>query len=168
MPDIDPINKKYAFPAVGETEEENFEKFRRGREKSIVQSNYGFKFPLKIDESGEGFAVHNKALDAISDNLHHLILTNHGERVGNYYFGANLFPLLMEGSSTPNFESEVGLRIQNAISKFMPFVEPQEFSVNFIARDNEPTQKVEINLSYLVPLIGNEVKIKKIVMYLGA
>ena len=168
MPELDAINKKYSFSSSGETLQENLERNNVTDRVRNQVANYGFKFPLKINKDGNGFDIHHSSSEAIADNLHHLILTNHGERVGNYYFGANLAPLLMEGSSIQDFESEVGRRIQTAIEKFMPYVEPQEFSINFIAEDDKPVQKVQINISYIIPLLGVQIRTKRITMYLGA
>jgi len=76
--------------------------------------------------------------------------------------------LLLEGVSLPNFNALVGRTIRTAIENHMPYLQPQEFSVNFIPQDNSPVQKVEINLSYLIPLFGDRVYTKRVTMYLGA
>jgi phage baseplate assembly protein W len=112
----------------------------------------GIKTPLELDDSGkEIFALNYNVQDQIRDNLRNLVLTNHGERVCLYDFGADLRPLLSEWTNQDDFDSEACLRINTAISKYMPFVTPLEFS-SLVDRDyDEPLNKVTINIVYTVP-----------------
>ena len=71
--------------------------------------------------------------DQIKDNFRNLILTNWGERLGQYSFGCNLRPLTFELSAKDDFESEAMLRIQDQVSKFMPYVELESFESDFQA-----------------------------------
>jgi hypothetical protein len=53
----------------------------------------GIKTPLQYGENSEGiFAMHTSLSDQLKDNFINLLYTNHGERLANYDFGANLKP----------------------------------------------------------------------------
>jgi len=57
----------------------------------------GIATPLSLDRENKGLlTMHYDLSDQIIDNLRSLVLTNHGERVGVYDFGANLQPLTLE------------------------------------------------------------------------
>lgn len=165
MPELDANKKNYSFSSIGETVEEELAKIEDVR---ILSRPFGFKFPLSLNDSQTGFAIHDSMTAAIADNLHHLILTNHGERVGNYYFGANLSPLLHEAQSSPTFEAEVGRRIANAVTRFMPYVELQEFNTSFVPSSSSEVKKFEINLTYTIPRLSQDIRGKRIVMFIGA
>ena len=60
----------------------------------------GIKTPVEPDPADQGlFLMHTDIKAQIADNLRNLILTNWGERLGNYFFGANLRPILVDFSS---------------------------------------------------------------------
>ena len=53
----------------------------------------GIKTPLQINQgSADLYETHSAPEDQIKDNLKNFLLTNNGERLGRYSFGANLFP----------------------------------------------------------------------------
>ena len=74
----------------------------------------------------------------IKDNFRNLVQTNFGERVGLYTFGANLIELVGELASKEDFDSEAMLRIKNAATKWMPFVELETFESKFIEPSKTP------------------------------
>ena len=80
-------------------------------------------------------------------------MTNHGERLGNYDFGANLDELLFE-LSDEDFEAEALSRISVAISKFMPFVNIEDFETFTETFNNEHTAKIGIRISYGISQLG--------------
>lgn len=106
--------------------------------------------------------------DQIKDNLKNLLLTNHGERLGFYFYGTNLRPLLTEYTNQDAFNSEAMLRINTAITKFMNFVQPEDFASEPIFErtgDDAPIQ-IKIVLKYTVPRI-NQINKKAIELILG-
>lgn len=115
----------------------------------------GFKTPLELDEEGNSiFKMHFTLKEQISDNLRNLILTNHGERLALYDFGANLRPLLTDWSNKEDFDREVMLRIKTANSKYMPFVELQGYESLPDYEENIFTGKIRIFVAYTVPSIN--------------
>ena len=84
--------KVYSFKSVGtkvKTEEEDTA--------ILKKPPIGIKTPLSLDLGRQGlFEMHTDLAKQISDNLRNLILTNHGERLGFYDFGANLRTLVFE------------------------------------------------------------------------
>ena len=83
----------------------------------------GFKTPLRFGNSADGIFEMNFTVERqIRDNLKNLLLTNYGERLGLYYYGGNLEPLLFEFNS-PDFDSMVASNIQKAVSTFMPYIQ---------------------------------------------
>ena len=98
------------------------------RSVDIPQIPFGIKTPLEIDTTGKSlFKMHFNFAEQMDDNLRNLIQTNFGDRLGFYNFGANLRPLLTEYTNKEDFDAEAMLRINTAISKWMPFVTPLGF-----------------------------------------
>jgi len=112
----------------------------------------GIKTPVELDYSGVGlFKMHTDIKEQIADNLRNLILTNWGERLGNYFFGSNLKPLVVDFSHKEDFDNEAMLRINTAITKWMPFVLPVAFESYFDRINNDSTGIDKITLVYSVP-----------------
>ncbi len=76
-------------------------------------------------------------------------MTNHGERVGIYDFGANLSPLTHE-LAQPIWEEEAMVRIKTAVSKFMPYVELRTFEIKHIDPEFQSVAKIAIRMTYTV------------------
>jgi len=97
------------------------------------------------------------------NNLKDLLLTNHGERVGRYDYGANLGPLVTEYElGRENFENRAMERITDAVQKYMSYVELYDFQSNFgdIAQATVTTNQsvegfglgfVTIDVSFAIP-----------------
>ncbi len=76
-------------------------------------------FPLRYGSTG-AFEMTETTLDAIRVDLRLLLMTNHGERVIHYDFGANLRPILF--SQGPDLKQRISDAITSAVDKWMPFV----------------------------------------------
>lgn len=115
----------------------------------------GIKTPVESDPSENGlFLMHTDVKEQIADNLRNLILTNWGERLGNYSFGANLRPILVDFSSKPDFDQEAMVRINTAISKWMPFITPIGYDSAVDNINNLYTGIVKLTLIYSVASVG--------------
>ena len=143
--------KTYSFNSVGETVEEY-------RQTNRVDSNIGgltpigIKTPVQLGMDADGLLVmHYKIADTIKDNLRNLLLTNHGERLGQYDFGANLQELTME-LGTPTFDQEAMIRITTAVEKFMPYVKLKDFSVLADTGAVGGLSQAGFSLTYSVPM----------------
>lgn len=132
--------------------------------------NIGIRTPLQFGtDSGEIFAMNTELSAQFSDNLKNLILTNHGERLGLYDFGANLRELLTNYSTNENFESSAIERITVAVNKWMPFINLLDFSTtineNRNFAPNSGIASVTVTLKYSIPQIENKEKILKVNLF---
>lgn len=85
----------------------------------------GIITPIQLGSNSEGLlAMHYSVGDQMKNNLRDLIMTNWGERVALYDYGANIQPLVTEYElGKDSFDNAVMLRIANAAGKWMPYVE---------------------------------------------
>jgi len=97
----------------------------------VEQPPVGIVTPLQRGTGRSGiFQMNYNPMSQIEDNLKNLILTNHGERLGNYSYGANLVPLTLEITSQEDFEIRAMESISAAVKKEMPYVELNTFSTD--------------------------------------
>lgn len=96
-----------------------------GQDRSIpekdVRNPISIKSPLAISERFGAFDMSESIIDAVKDQLKNIILTNKGERVGNYNFGADVQRIIFE-SNIINIEEEVARSIQSNVSTYCPGV----------------------------------------------
>ncbi|NBO99921.1 MAG: hypothetical protein EBU90_07300 [Proteobacteria bacterium] len=149
----------YKFKSVGKTastiQEELIPPF---------QLPIGIKTPLRLDDKNI-FAMHYDLGDQIQDNLKNLLLTNWGDRLGFYEFGANLKELTSEFTNIDSFDEEAIARIRNSVSKWMPFVSLKNFSSSIDRQENEEVGIVKIKITYDVPSAAIREKALEISMY---
>lgn len=93
--------------------------------------------------------MHTSLSDQIADNLRNLVMTNHGERVGVYNFGANLRPLSLE-LAQPIWEEEAMVRIKSAVARFMPYVDLKTFEMQIIGPKYQSVGRIAIRMTYTV------------------
>jgi len=124
----------------------------------------GIKTPLQLDDKNL-FAMHYNIEDQIQDNLKNLLLTNWGERVGFYYFGANLKELTTEISSIEAFDEEAISRIRSAVSTWMPFVTLNDFVSSIDDENNVNTGIIKIMITYNIPQLNIENKALQISLF---
>lgn len=114
----------------------------------------GIKTPLRPGTRNDGvFSMHFDIADQIQDNFRNLLLTNHGERLGRYDFGANLRELSLEHGQD-SFDGEAVVRIKTAINKYMPFLVPVTFESNPLPSKSGIIERVNIKITYDVPRLG--------------
>ena len=143
--------KTYSFSSVGETVEE-YRQTNRVAERIGGLSPVGIKTPVELGTDTDGLLVmHYTIAETIKDNLRNLLLTNHGERLGQYDFGANLQELTME-LGTGTFDTEAMIRITTAVQKYMPFVSLGEFESLSEKGDSGGLTRAGVKVSYSVPL----------------
>jgi phage baseplate assembly protein W len=124
----------------------------------------GIRTPLRLDDKNL-FAMHYNVADQIHDNLRNLLLTNWGERIGFYDFGANLQELTTELSNIDAFDEEAINRIKNSVSKWMPFVSLNNFVSEVDNERNKNAGIIKIAITYSVPELGVENKALQISLY---
>jgi phage baseplate assembly protein W len=140
----------YNFKSSGKTAVK-----RKDEIPAFSRNPVGIKTPLKLDDKNL-FAMHYDNADQVHDNLRNLLLTNWGERLGFYYFGANLRDLTSELSSIDSFDNEAIQRIRDAVSAWMPFVSLKDFSSRFDREENKNIGILKITITYNVPQLRVE------------
>lgn len=115
-----------SFKSVGITGQEFRTQQRAVAPKPIP---IGIITPLRLGEDDDGLlGMHYSVADTMKNNLRDLIMTNWGERLALYDYGANLTPLVTEYELGKDAFDEAAMqRIMNAVSKYMPFVELENF-----------------------------------------
>lgn len=150
----------YSFKSVGKTKEQITEETP-----AVSRVPFGIKTPLSLG-TGEGILSMNYSLsDQFADNLRNLLLTNWGERLGLYDFGANLKPLTSEFVSQDSFDNEAIERIRSAVQKWMPFIDLEDFSSVVDRNENKNTAIIKITITYNIPALEVTKKSLQIVLY---
>lgn len=128
----------------------------------------GIKTPLSMGQSSDGIlSMHYKVSDQIQDNFRNLLLTNWGERLAFYDFGANLRNLTFELSSE-DFDMEAMRRIKRATSKWMPFIELLSFEKEILGRYQDTSlAQIRMKVEYAVPKLGITNKAIELTFYIG-
>lgn len=153
--------KQYSFKSVGNIYDKDV------LEKSIpTPKPIGIKTPLQMNNNDNLFKMHYSLEDQVKDNLRNLIMTNNGERLGRYDYGANILPLVFELGSE-SADTTAMLRIKRAVSKYMPFVDLSGFATEINRNENKEAAKVEIYITYIIPRISNKEYGLKITLYAG-
>lgn len=154
----------YDFKSVGEKAES------RKYTEVLDPKPIGIKTPLEFGTSRSGLLeMHFTNAAQIKDNFRNLIQTNFGERVGLYSFGANLIELVGELSSKEDFDSEAMLRIKNATTRWMPFVELETFESSFIdpSQTEDGLAQIVMTITYSVvklSIIKDQIQVTVIAM----
>ena len=141
----------YSFKSAGKTTEQ-----RLVEQIETSRVPIGIKTPLQINEGedSEIFVTYDNLTSVVNDNLRNLLLTNWGERLGFYNFGANLRPLLTELTSQDDFDTAAIERINAAVTKWMPFVSLENYMSDSIKYDNRSLARIVIRITYNVPTLG--------------
>jgi len=151
----------YSFKSVGKTPEQ-----RLVERIESTRTPIGIKTPLRLNYGdGEIVATYSTLAETVHDNLKNLILTNWGERLGLYNFGANLRPLMSELVSQDDFDSTAIERISAAVSKWMPFVSLENYISTNDRKDNRLLAKINIQITYNVPNLNIVNRLLEINLY---
>lgn len=150
----------YSFKSSGKTRQ-------KAKEEETISSPipYGIKTPLKLGSSEGIFEMNYSLEDQFADNLRNLILTNWGERLGLYSYGANLRPLTTEFASQEDFDNAAIERIRTAVETWMPFIDLEDFSSSVDRMENKNTGVIKLNITYNIPDLKVTGKGLQIVLY---
>ena len=150
----------FSFKSVGKTREERLTQ-------QLIESDtpIGIKTPLRPGTQEGLFAMHYNLPDQVHDNLRNLILTNWGERVGFYDFGANLRPLMTEFVSQDNFDVQAIERISSAVQRWMPFVSLETFESIVDRVQNKNTAIIKLTIVYNIPALNVSKKAMQVTLY---
>ena len=153
--------KKYSFNSSGVSRDTTI-----ATSSTVVAPPIGIKTPIQLSPNVGLFDMHTDIGKQISDNLRNLLLTNHGERLGFYDFGANLRPILFD-LGTDTGDAEAISRIKGAVKKYMPYVSLAEFQVFVDRKDNKRVAKIGIQVTYSVPKLGEATRSLEVMLYFG-
>lgn len=101
-------------------------------------------------------------VEQLTDNLRNLILTNWGERLGFYNFGANLRPLMTELVSMDDFDTQAINRIKLAVGRWMPYIDLQDFLSTTDRQQNQHTAVVQLTITFNIPslkIVGKKLQV---------
>lgn len=158
------IRKKYDFASVGELKED-LDRSRSATSTDRAKIPYGIKVPLELGESSDGLLkMHYNPDDALSDNFRNMVMTNHGDRMGMYDFGANLTELAFE-LGTDEFDSEAIRRIRRTTEKYMPYVQLLTFEPLVDRNDNKEVAKVGVRITYKVTALSQKERVIEAIVY---
>jgi len=136
----------YSFKSVGEAID--LEKFKSNPDK---KTSYGFKTPLRKPNTSGLLDTHYSLSDQIRDNLKNLLLTNKGERLGQFNLGADLTPLAAEKLAKDDFDAAAIIKIRDAVSLYMPFIELHNFTSETRATEDSSVSMFALIITYDVP-----------------
>lgn len=142
--------KEYSFKSSGV---KRSVKLRRKAvlENRAKQRPVGIKTPLALSRSSHGLLMmHNDAAEQIRDNFRNMLMTNHGERIGRFDYGANLLPLAFE-LATEDGDLEAQERIRTATNKFFPFIKLVSFEPLIEKFDDDHVLKIGARVTYQIP-----------------
>jgi phage baseplate assembly protein W len=150
----------FNFKSSGKTQEQQqIEKLE------VSPTPIGIKTPLRAGESEGLFGMTFSLSEQVNDNLRNLLMTNWGERLGFYDLGANLRPLMSEFVSQDDFDSQAIERIRSTVSRWMPYIDLEDFSSEVDRTENKQTGLVRITITYNVPSLNIKLKKLQLALY---
>ena len=97
---------------------------------SVQSFPIGIKTPMELNGNGNPYKMHTSVSEQINDNLRNLILTNRGERLGKYDYGANLRQILADFSTNTDVETPAMQSIMSTVEKYMTFITLDTFEMH--------------------------------------
>jgi|APSaa5957512535_1039671.scaffolds.fasta_scaffold37767_2 phage baseplate assembly protein W len=165
------IDTTISFSSVGE-------KLKEYRDRNNVTPHQplpiGIKTPLSLKNSGL-FEMHYDLENQIKDNFRNLLLTNKGERLGNPVFGADLRKTQYSVSNKEEATLEIMSKVQDAVSKFMPFINLLDFKTSEIRSDKidrdscetGPGGQLLVRITYSIPQVNGNVTGLQLILPMG-
>lgn len=150
----------YSFKSVGKTQAATAAEVL-----PVTPVPIGIKTPVRLGGDSGIFEMHTSMADQVHDNLRNLMLTNWGERLGLYNFGANLRPLTSELVAQEAFDAEAISRIRAAVAAWMPFVDLEDFASLIDHSENKNTAVYRITVTYNVPALGVKARALQVTLY---
>jgi phage baseplate assembly protein W len=113
----------------------------------------GIVTPLFPGNNDEGLLAMSYDVGVqMKNNLRDLLMTNWGERVGRYDYGANLQPLVTEYENGKDAFDEAAMnRISTAVQNYMPYVSLENFESNQTYSESTGVGNVVVFVDYSIP-----------------
>lgn len=125
----------------------------------------GIKTPLRLGTQEGIFGMNYNLPDQVHDNLRNLLMTNWGERLGFYDFGANLRSLMSDLVSQDDFDAQAVSRISAAVGRWMPYISLDEFLSQVDRIENKNTAVVRITITYSIPSLKVDKRALQVTLY---
>lgn len=155
------MSKTYSFTSVGETPTQ----VRQRASQSVTSPPIGIATPLELGVGDDGLLkMHHDLGNNIADNLRNLIMTNNGERLFDYNFGANLKELTFELGSEDT-DVEAVNRIKQAVDKYLPYVSLDTFEPFNLRSEDTGITRIGVKITYRVPLVDSKVRAVEVTLY---
>lgn len=150
----------FSFKSVGKTQEQ-----KQIEQLVVSETPIGIKTPLRFGTQEGLLNMTFNVADQMHDNLRNLLLTNWGERLGFYDFGANLRPLTTEFVSQDDFDSRAVERIRTSVGRWMPYVDLEDFLSEVDRTENKNTGVIRITITYNIPALNVKQKKLQVSLY---
>ena len=150
----------FSFKSSGKTKEQ-----RAIEALTTSATPIGIKTPMRLSDTDGLLTMNFSLADQVNDNLRNLILTNWGERLGHYDFGANLRPLTTEFVSQGDFDNKAIERIRQTVGRWMPYIDLEDFSSNVNRVENKNTAILDITITYNIPTLNVKLKKLQVTLY---
>ena len=134
----------FSFKSSGVTQVDSVQ-----NELEVTALPIGIRTPLALGDN-DLLQMSTDISTQLTDNLRNLILTNWGERLGFYDFGANLRPLMTDLVSQDDFDAEAIDRIKTAVSRWMPYIELQDFISESDRNENTNTAVIRLTITFKI------------------
>lgn len=110
----------------------------------MAQQYIGITLPITNGNTGM-FAQSTTVFQQVKSNFKNLILTKKGERLMQPEFGTNLHRILFE-NITENTLEDARLTVVEAVERWMPFLELQQFEVKNPVNGNP--HRIDLSVTY--------------------
>jgi phage baseplate assembly protein W len=110
----------------------------------MAQQYVGITLPITNGNTGM-FAQSTTVFQQVKSNFKNLILTKKGERLMQPEFGTNLHRILFE-NITENTLENARLTVVEAVERWMPFLELQQFEVTNPVNGNP--HRIDLSVTY--------------------
>jgi len=122
----------------------------------------GIDFPVQHSTQDGYFRMAYDTYVELDNNIRNFLLTNYGERLGRYNFGANLKALLFEPA---NDETATIIRnnITSGLGKWFPFINILSLDIKFF-KATEERNSIEVTLRYKIKgAVGIEQTLQQVI-----
>ena len=113
---------------------------------------------------GGPLEMSTSVVNQVLDNFRNMILTNHGERVPLFDYGANLRQLLTERLTVDDYETQAMLLVKATTEKYMPYVNLDTFEVVPLQNNVEALSKVRVLVKCSIPRLTTSSKLIEIIL----
>ncbi len=140
----------FSFKSVGTTRVD-----KAAAEQPVAAPPIGIVTPLALGQD-DLLKTNTDLAKQLADNLRNLLMTNWGERLGFYDYGANLRPLMVDLVSLDDFDSQAMDRIKSAVQKWMSYVDLVGFETNLARTGGKAgsVSAVNVEITYNIPSLN--------------